>query len=279
MRKEAKAHGLQRRIEGPPLEPQRSLRGRRGRGHDRRLDARGDRGAAARRAIEICGVVSVLDRLAGGGEAIEARRGRALRGADDDRRHLPRPPRPARPADAMAASRARRGRLSSARRGAEDVPAAARAVPRAGRVRAPRARAARRPRSSSSEALFGERPAAEALIAERGSEAVGYALFFPTFSSFLASEGVWLEDLFVRPAHRGAGVGQGAAGGGRRARARARRRAPGMGGARLERARARLLPGPRARSDGRVDHPPARRRGAERASPPRRPARPPAERR
>jgi hypothetical protein len=47
------------------------------------------------------------------------------------------------------------------------------------------------------EALFGGRPAAEALIAERGSRALGYALFFPTFSSFLASTGVWLEDLFV----------------------------------------------------------------------------------
>ena len=64
------------------------------------------------------------------------------------------------------------------------------------------------PRSSSIEALFGARPAAEALIAELDSEAVGYALFFPTFSSFLASRGVWLEDLFVRPVHRGAGVGR-----------------------------------------------------------------------
>jgi GNAT superfamily N-acetyltransferase len=59
-----------------------------------------------------------------------------------------------------------------------------------------------------SEALFGERPAAAALIAERGGEAVGYALFFPTFSSFLASEGIWLEDLFVRLPHRGTGVGR-----------------------------------------------------------------------
>jgi GNAT superfamily N-acetyltransferase len=58
------------------------------------------------------------------------------------------------------------------------------------------------------EALFGARPAAEALIAELDSETVGYALFFPTFSSFLASQGVWLEDLFVRPVHRGAGVGR-----------------------------------------------------------------------
>jgi GNAT superfamily N-acetyltransferase len=57
-------------------------------------------------------------------------------------------------------------------------------------------------------ALFGERPAAEALIAELDSEPVGYALFFPTFSSFLAIQGVWLEDLFVRPPHRGGGVGR-----------------------------------------------------------------------
>jgi GNAT superfamily N-acetyltransferase len=67
------------------------------------------------------------------------------------------------------------------------------------------------------EALFGERPAAEALIAERSAragdpgtkaEALGYALFFPTFSSFLASTGMWLEDLFVRKEHRGKGVGK-----------------------------------------------------------------------
>jgi GNAT superfamily N-acetyltransferase len=59
-----------------------------------------------------------------------------------------------------------------------------------------------------SEALFGERPAAEALIAQQGGQAAGYALFFPTFSSFLAIQGVWLEDLFVRPSHRRAGVGK-----------------------------------------------------------------------
>jgi GNAT superfamily N-acetyltransferase len=57
-------------------------------------------------------------------------------------------------------------------------------------------------------ALFGERPAAEALIAERGSEVAGYALFYPTFSTFLAIQGIWLEDLFVRPEHRKAGVGR-----------------------------------------------------------------------
>jgi GNAT superfamily N-acetyltransferase len=58
------------------------------------------------------------------------------------------------------------------------------------------------------DALFGERPAAEALIAERDSESVGYALYFWTFSSFLAKRGVWLEDLFVLPSDRGAGAGR-----------------------------------------------------------------------
>jgi GNAT superfamily N-acetyltransferase len=58
------------------------------------------------------------------------------------------------------------------------------------------------------EALFGARPAAEALIAERGGEPVGYAVFFPTFSTFLAIQGVWLEDIFVRPAHRRSGAGR-----------------------------------------------------------------------
>src|SRR6266576_4248988 len=58
------------------------------------------------------------------------------------------------------------------------------------------------------EALFGERPAAEALLAEQAGETAGYALFFPTFSTFLAIQGVWLEDLFVRPVYRGAGIGR-----------------------------------------------------------------------
>ncbi len=67
--------------------------------------------------------------------------------------------------------------------------------------------------SGLTAALFGERPVAEALIAERDPdssslEILGYALFFPTFSSFLTSTGVWLEDLFVRPSHRGEGVGR-----------------------------------------------------------------------
>ena len=58
------------------------------------------------------------------------------------------------------------------------------------------------------QALFSERAVAEALIAEREGEAAGYAVYFPTFSSFLASSGIWLEDLFVRPPHRRFGVGR-----------------------------------------------------------------------
>lgn len=59
-------------------------------------------------------------------------------------------------------------------------------------------------------ALFGASPAAEALVAEHAGsgEPIGYALFFATFSSFLANTGVWLEDLFVRSAHRRGGVGR-----------------------------------------------------------------------
>ena len=56
--------------------------------------------------------------------------------------------------------------------------------------------------------LFGERPAAEALVAERGGEVVAFALFFTNFSTFLAQPGLYLEDLFVKPEHRGAGIGE-----------------------------------------------------------------------
>jgi GNAT superfamily N-acetyltransferase len=52
------------------------------------------------------------------------------------------------------------------------------------------------------EALFGPRPAAEALIAWKNGEAAGFALFFHNYSTFLGRRGLWLEDLFVLPAHR-----------------------------------------------------------------------------
>ena len=56
--------------------------------------------------------------------------------------------------------------------------------------------------------LFGERPAAEALVAEAGHGVVAFALFFTNFSTFLARPGLYLEDLYVQPAWRGHGIGQ-----------------------------------------------------------------------
>jgi GNAT superfamily N-acetyltransferase len=56
--------------------------------------------------------------------------------------------------------------------------------------------------------LFGPRPAAEAVIAEVDGSAVGFALFFPNFSTFLGKPGLYLEDLFVQPAWRGHGIGK-----------------------------------------------------------------------
>ncbi len=58
------------------------------------------------------------------------------------------------------------------------------------------------------EALFGERPGAEALIAYADGEPVGFAVFFHNFSTFLGKRGMWLEDIFVEPAARGRGVGK-----------------------------------------------------------------------
>ena len=56
--------------------------------------------------------------------------------------------------------------------------------------------------------LFGERPVAEALVAERAGRVVAFALFFTNFSTFLARPGLYLEDLFVEPEARGQGIGQ-----------------------------------------------------------------------
>jgi GNAT superfamily N-acetyltransferase len=55
--------------------------------------------------------------------------------------------------------------------------------------------------------LFGARPAAEVLLAEQGGAAVGFALFFQSYSTFLARPGLYLEDLFVEPEARGKGAG------------------------------------------------------------------------
>ncbi len=58
------------------------------------------------------------------------------------------------------------------------------------------------------ESLFGGKPAAEVVIAYAGDEAVGFALFFHNFSTFLGRRGLYLEDLFVRPEWRGRGAGR-----------------------------------------------------------------------
>ena len=60
-------------------------------------------------------------------------------------------------------------------------------------------------------ALFGPQPAAEALIARldaKSQECAGFALFFHTYSTFLGRRSLWLEDLFVMPAHRHLGIGR-----------------------------------------------------------------------
>ena len=56
--------------------------------------------------------------------------------------------------------------------------------------------------------LFGARPVAEALVVELEQQVVAFALFFTNFSTFLGQPGLYLEDLYVQPAHRRAGIGR-----------------------------------------------------------------------
>lgn len=58
------------------------------------------------------------------------------------------------------------------------------------------------------DALFGPRPACECVIGEIDGVAHGFALFFHNFSTWEGKRGVYLEDLFVRPASRGVGLGK-----------------------------------------------------------------------
>jgi GNAT superfamily N-acetyltransferase len=58
------------------------------------------------------------------------------------------------------------------------------------------------------DALFGPRPAAQAVIAELDGLGVGFALFYRTFSTWECRPGIWLEDLYVSPEHRGSGAGR-----------------------------------------------------------------------
>src|ERR1700737_522691 len=58
------------------------------------------------------------------------------------------------------------------------------------------------------EVLCGEKPAAEVLLAFENETAAGFAVFFHNFSTWLGRPGLYLEDLFVRPEHRGKGYGR-----------------------------------------------------------------------
>jgi GNAT superfamily N-acetyltransferase len=57
------------------------------------------------------------------------------------------------------------------------------------------------------ETLFGARPAAEVVFAYQGEVPAGFAVFFSTYSTFLAQPGLYLEDLYVKPEWRGKGIG------------------------------------------------------------------------
>ncbi len=57
------------------------------------------------------------------------------------------------------------------------------------------------------ETLFGAKPAAEVLLADCEQECAGFAVFFVTYSTFLARPGIYLEDVYVKPQWRGKGVG------------------------------------------------------------------------
>jgi GNAT superfamily N-acetyltransferase len=58
------------------------------------------------------------------------------------------------------------------------------------------------------DVLFGERPAAEVLLAFEGKSPIGFAVFFHNFSTWLGRPGLYLEDLFVKPEKRGKGYGR-----------------------------------------------------------------------
>jgi GNAT superfamily N-acetyltransferase len=58
------------------------------------------------------------------------------------------------------------------------------------------------------DVLFGERPAAEVLLAFEGQSSVGFAVYFYNFSTWLGRPGLYLEDLFVKPERRGKGYGR-----------------------------------------------------------------------
>jgi L-amino acid N-acyltransferase YncA len=79
------------------------------------------------------------------------------------------------------------------------------------------------------ETFFGKHPAAQVLLAHSDGECGGYAVFFMTYSTFLAAPGLYLEDLYVRPHLRGKGIGLALAEARRKYCSRARVREDGMG--------------------------------------------------
>jgi GNAT superfamily N-acetyltransferase len=62
---------------------------------------------------------------------------------------------------------------------------------------------------SLEDALFGPRRVAEAVLARAAGEVAGFAVYYRSFSTFAGREGLFLEDLYVRPAFRGQGIGRG----------------------------------------------------------------------
>src|ERR1700677_467508 len=59
------------------------------------------------------------------------------------------------------------------------------------------------------QSFFGPQPAAGALFTRCDGESAGYAIYFFTFSSFLGRQGIWLEDIYVKPKFRKRGLGRG----------------------------------------------------------------------
>jgi GNAT superfamily N-acetyltransferase len=61
---------------------------------------------------------------------------------------------------------------------------------------------------STHQALFGQRPTAHALVAESGTEIIATAIFFFNYSTFIGRQGLYLEDIYVKPGCRGKGTGK-----------------------------------------------------------------------
>jgi GNAT superfamily N-acetyltransferase len=59
-----------------------------------------------------------------------------------------------------------------------------------------------------SKSLFGDRPFVEVIIADYLTKPVGFSLFFHNFSTFLGQPGIYIEDIYIKPEHRGMGIGK-----------------------------------------------------------------------